>query len=205
LWRDVQFDAPVDGSTEAIAEVHVSKHTKKGVARKVQTQPNANNYLKLWREISPHKGHNDLVWFGQRTEDGKPQKFVDLNRGFQIFLSKVPVEGRTDGLVHDRDGEKRTLYSLRHSYATMRLERGDVSIHDLALNMGCTVQQIERHYSHVLTTQRRAEITKIKPKARPKSEATVVEAGSDFAAEALRRYRAGELSEAAFMEIIRFK
>jgi hypothetical protein len=71
--------------------------------------------------------------------------------------------------------------------------------------MGCTVQQIERHYSHVLTTQRRAEITKIKPKARPKSKATFVGAGSDFAAEALRRYRAGELSEAAFMEIIRLK
>jgi hypothetical protein len=56
-----------------------------------------------------------------------------------------------------------------------------------------------------LTTQRRAEITKIKPKARSKSKATFVEAGSDFAAEALRRYRAGELSEAAFMEIIKLK
>jgi integrase len=188
-----------------VAEIYVSKHTKKGEARKVQTQPNANNYLKLWREISPYKGQNDLVWFGQSSEAGKPVKFVDLNRGFQIFLSKVPVEGRTDGLVHDRDGEKRTLYSLRHSYATMRLERGDVKIHDLALNMGCTVQQIERHYSHVLTTQRRAEITKIKPKARAKVETPVVEAGSDFAMEALRRYKAGELSEAAFMEIIRLK
>lgn len=205
LWRDIEFDAPVEGSTEPVAEIYVSKHTKKGEARKVQTQPNANNYLKQWREISPYRGHNDLVWFGQSSEAGKPVKFVDLNRGFQIFLSKVPVEGRTDGLVHDRDGQKRTLYSLRHTYATMRLERGDVKIHDLALNMGCTVQQIERHYSHVLTTQRRAEITKIKPKARAKADVPVVEAGSDFAAEALRRYRAGELSEAAFMEIIRLK
>lgn len=145
-----------------------------------------------------------MVWFGQSSESGKPVKFVDLNRGFQIFLSKVPVEGRTDGLVHDRDGEKRTLYSLRHSYATMRLERGDVKIHDLALNMGCTVQQIERHYSHVLTTNKRAEITKIKPKARAKAE-PLAETGSDFAMEALRRYKAGELSEAAFMEIIRLK
>ena len=204
LWRDIEFDAPVEGSTEPVAEIYVSKHTKKGKARKVQTQPNANNYLKQWREISPYKGHNDLVWFGQSIADGKPKKFVDLNRGFQIFLSKVPVDERTDGLVHDRDGEKRTLYSLRHTYATIRLERGDVKIHDLALNMGCSVQQIERHYSHVLTTNKRAEITNIKPKARAKVE-PVVEAGSDFAAEALRRYRAGELSEAAFMEIIRLK
>ena len=45
LWRDIQFDAPVHGSTEAVAEVYVSKHTKKGVARKVQTQPNANMVL----------------------------------------------------------------------------------------------------------------------------------------------------------------
>ena len=55
------------------------------------------------------------------------------------------------------------------------------------------------------TQVKRAEITKIKPKARPKSDVPVVEAGSDFAAQALRRYRAGELSEAAFMEIIRLK
>jgi integrase len=204
LWRDVKLDEPVEGSSEAVAEVYVSKHTKKGEARRVQTQPNANGYLKRWLEITPHKRSTDPVWFGQSGVDGKAEKFVDLNRSFQNFLRRVPVEGQEEGMLYDRDGEKRTLYSLRHTYATMRLEKGDVNIHDLALNMGCTVQQIERHYSHVLTAKRRAEITKVKKPVKRK-DAPVVETGNDFAAEALRRYRAGELSEAAFFEIIRLK
>jgi len=204
LWRDIKLDQPVEGSTEAVAEVYVSKHTKKGEARRVQTQPNANVHLRRWLEVTPHKRSTDPVWFGQSSSDGKAEKFVDLNRSFQMFLSRVPVEGQKDGMLYDRDGEKRTLYSLRHTYATMRLEKGDVNIHDLALNMGCTVQQIERHYSHVLTAKRRAEITKVKKPVKAK-DAPAVEPSSDFAAEAMRRYRAGELSEAAFLEIIRLK
>lgn len=204
LWRDVKLDEPVDGSTEAVAEVYVSKHTKKGEARRVQTQPNANLHLKRWLEITPHKRSTDPIWFGQSTADGRAEKFVDLNRSFQTFLSRIPVEGRTDGLLCDRDGDKRTLYSLRHTYATMRLEKGDVNIHDLALNMGCTVQQIERHYSHVLPSKRRGEITKVKKPTNVTARPTK-DVGSDFAVEAMRRYRAGELSEAAFLEIIRLE
>ena len=61
LWSDIKFDVAVDGSDSAIAEVRVSKATKKGEARFAQTQPNANSLLKRWREISPHSKHNDLV------------------------------------------------------------------------------------------------------------------------------------------------
>ena len=93
------------------------------------------------------------------------RKFVDLYRGFQIFLKPLPYNERVDGLLYDKDGDKRSLYSLRHTFATLRLEKGDVSIYDLAMNMGCKVAQIENHYSHVLTQQRRHEITKTKRKS----------------------------------------
>ncbi len=77
-----------------------------------------------------------------------------------------------------------------------------MSIYDLAMNMGCKVAQIENHYSHVLTQQRRHEITKIKRKV-----ATVVDDDVDaedgFALEALKRFRRGELSEAALLEILK--
>jgi len=62
LWSDIKFDVAVDGSDSVIAEVRVSKATKKGEARFVQTQPNANSLLKRWRETSPYNKHNDLVW-----------------------------------------------------------------------------------------------------------------------------------------------
>ena len=50
------------------------------------------------------------------------------------------------GLFKDAAGKNRTLYSLRHTYATFRLEEG-VDIHTLAKQMGTSVGMIERHYS----------------------------------------------------------
>ena len=189
------------------------KDTKRGV-RYVQTQPNANNYLKEWREATPYKGNLHPVFFGQKSaDDDEPSKFVDLNKSFQAFLRRVPVEGRKDGLLRDRDGKVRSLYSLRHAYATMRLGLGGVDINDLAMNMGCKVAQIERHYSHLLPQQRRRQITQMAPKPtqvrnlreqQAADEAAKVAAAPSkdeaFKLEALRRYQRGELSEAAFLE-----
>jgi integrase len=66
----------------------------------------------------------------------------NLNQSFEQFLKFV-------GLLKDKFGDNRTLYSLRHTYATMTLMRGQVGIHDLARQMGTSVIMIERHYSHL--------------------------------------------------------
>jgi integrase len=50
------------------------------------------------------------------------------------------------GLLEDHTGRKRTLYSLRHTYATFALAEG-IDIHTLARQMGTSVGMIERHYS----------------------------------------------------------
>jgi integrase len=44
--------------------------------------------------------------------------------------------------------KERSLYSLRHYYATQRLLEG-IPIHDLAEQMGTSVLMITRHYSHL--------------------------------------------------------
>ena len=46
----------------------------------------------------------------------------------------------------DHTGQKRTLYCLRHTYATFALADG-IDIHTLARQMGTSVGMIERHYS----------------------------------------------------------
>lgn len=100
-------------------------------------------------------------------------------------------------MLYDRDGDRRSLYSLRHTYATLRLEKGDVSVYDLALNMGYKVKQIESHYSHVVAKQRRQQITRTNRKKQ--NGVTAAEQGMDpFTVEAFRRYKAGELSEDVF-------
>ena len=50
-------------------------------------------------------------------------------------------------------GKERSLYSLRHYYATQKLLQG-VAIHDLARQMGTSAIMIEKHYSHLRPRQR---------------------------------------------------
>ena len=45
-------------------------------------------------------------------------------------------------------GKERSLYSLRHYYATQRLLEG-IPIHDLSQQMGTSVLMITKHYSHL--------------------------------------------------------
>ena len=52
----------------------------------------------------------------------------------------------------DRHGNARTLYSLRHTYATFRLLYGGTDVYLLSRNMGTSVNMIEQHYGHVSTT-----------------------------------------------------
>lgn len=51
-----------------------------------------------------------------------------------------------EGLKFDRDGQRRTAYSLRHTYISMRLMEG-ANIHMVANNCRTSVQMIEEHYA----------------------------------------------------------
>ena len=83
-----------------------------------------------------------------------------MNKTFQMFLRGVPYQGRKDGLLKDANGRTRTLYSLRHTYATTALLHGLTEL-EVARNMGTSVAYIEKHYSHVKNTQRAAQLSSI--------------------------------------------
>ena len=53
----------------------------------------------------------------------------------------------------------RTIHSLRHTYATFRLQEG---VHQfvLAKNMGTSVAMLEKHYGHTSNVASAAELTK---------------------------------------------
>ena len=67
-----------------------------------------------------------------------------MNATFQECLKNV-------GLLEDRHGAVRTLYSMRHTYATFQILNG-VDYHTLAKNMGTSIGMLERHYSHLTPT-----------------------------------------------------
>ena len=75
-----------------------------------------------------------------RLENGERTR---LNQNFEQFLTE------NDLLEDPASGQNRTLYSLRHTYATFALTRDNLSIHDLAMQMGTSIKMIEDHYNHL--------------------------------------------------------
>jgi integrase len=63
----------------------------------------------------------------------------NLNRAFNALLAEL-------NLKTGADGRTRTLYSFRHFYATLNLERG-VTTHALSRQLGNSTEMIDRHYS----------------------------------------------------------
>ena len=65
------------------------------------------------------------------------------------------------GVLYGSDGKRRVPYSLRHTYATMRISEG-VSVFQLAANMGTSVEMIEQFYGkkRVRDPKMATEITK---------------------------------------------
>jgi integrase len=59
---------------------------------------------------------------------------------------------RDTGLLKNTEGQTRTLYSLRHTYATFELLRHNTDIHTLSKQMGNSAAMIERHYSKLTAT-----------------------------------------------------
>jgi integrase len=70
----------------------------------------------------------------------------------------------------DRDGNRRTAYSLRHTYICMRLMEG-ADIYQIAKNCRTSVEMIEKFYaSHIKNTLDAAAINVRKPKSKKKRD-----------------------------------
>ena len=64
---------------------------------------------------------------------------ANLSRAFEALLTKLKI-------IYGADGKKRTLYSWRHFYATLDLQRG-VSTHALSRQMDNSTGVLDRFYS----------------------------------------------------------
>jgi integrase len=142
---------------------HLEWHTDKGV-----------RYLRVWVDgktggrwlIAKHRAVDVLKRLHARQTDIASVAFDNL------FAERVPhllfrfsdgyqppsLNGtfrrlmRDTGLLKNEQGQTRTLYSLRHTYATFELLRGGTDIHTLSKQMGNSAAMIERHYSKLTAT-----------------------------------------------------
>ena len=142
---------------------HIEWHTDKGV-----------RYLRIWVDgktggrwlIAKHRAVDVLKRLHARQTDIRHILFDDL------FAQRVPhllfrfADGyqppsmngtfrrlmRDTGLLKNTEGQTRTLYSLRHTYATFELLNNKTDIHTLSKQMGNSALMIEKHYSKLTAT-----------------------------------------------------
>ena len=99
--------------------------------------------LMRWQEL-PYATLDELI-------DAKLDKLIfRMLTGEQLSNMENIFRNLMDhsDLMYDSGGQRRTLYSLRHTYATRALAKG-VDIHTLARQMGTSVLMIEKHYSKI--------------------------------------------------------
>jgi integrase len=132
-------------------------------------------YLRLWVDgktggrwlIAKHKALPALERLQQRHAELRDMSFDELltsrvqKRLFRRhstgtvpkdFAGAFDALMRATGLQRDSNGQKRTLYSLRHTYATLELLNNSTDIHTLSKQMGNSAAMIERHYSKLTAT-----------------------------------------------------
>jgi len=82
-----------------------------------------------------------------RYPNGELPVQEQLTKSFKQLLKWIDNNGQEHGLLKDDFGNDRTLYSLRHTYASRRRFEG-MSYDDLSVVMGTSIKMIEDHYSH---------------------------------------------------------
>lgn len=101
------------------------------------------NPPKVW----PHRPRGRPVKHRPEAIASEPRDLLPTDRLFPHYcrdaFNAILLE---QGLKHDRDGRVRTLYSLRHTYISMRLMEG-ANIVQIANNCRTSVQMIEQFYA----------------------------------------------------------
>ncbi len=142
---------------------HLEWHTDKGV-----------RYLRIWVDgktggrwlIAKHRAVEVLRRLHARQRDicelsfettfteRLPHKLFRFADGYQPPSLNGTFRRlmRDTGLLKNEQGQTRTLYSLRHTYATLELLRGGTDIHTLSKQMGNSAAMIEKHYSKLTAT-----------------------------------------------------
>lgn len=95
------------------------------------------NFGKTADEVIALKLDDYVIRTGAKEQ---PKKFPEM---FKSYLKQQSL------LVDPKTGKSRCLYCLRHTYATMLMEKDAVDVFLLALQMGTSVEEIKKHYGHV--------------------------------------------------------
>lgn len=95
----------------------------------------------------------------------KPDDLMFPGSHLEMFNNILEEEG----LKFDREGNRRTAYSLRHTYICLRLMEG-ADIYQIAKNCRTSVEMIEKYYASHISTSISAAAVNVKRKAKSKKQ-----------------------------------
>jgi len=135
-WGDVHERTNENGIQYTMITVRKGKTTMYTGTREIVCKDGIKAVLNDMKATLERSDKDDLIF---TLPDGKSS--AQLGRNFGKLLDKL-------GLKYSAYGD-RTLYSLRHSYITWKLQQ-KVNISVIAAQCGTSVEMIERHYSHLV-------------------------------------------------------
>ena len=153
----VQETVKIKGKTRTKEYLYISVNGKTGqrilVARRRCKKWFENIYERAY-DLT-HSTVEELIESGAdeyvfRLADGTRTK--NLHQTFRKLLNDAKLRECRN------TGKNRTLYSLRHTYATFELVRG-TSMHKVAVQMGTSIGMLEKHYSHLTVIDARDELS----------------------------------------------
>ena len=167
-FRDVEI-VEDEATGERILEIEV--RGKRGVGY-CKSMPGAVIPFERLRDrlrppASPGSGRRAKAEDKSFVRPGPNDLLFDLTHR-ELFKTVLAEEGMTV----DRDGNRRTAYSLRHTYICLRLMEG-ADIYQIAKNCRTSVEMIEKYYaSHLKNTldASRINVRKAKPLAASKGK-----------------------------------
>ena len=131
-WRDISSTTTLTGENRVIFTVRGKTGEREVVCN--ETVEGYVNRLRKFRTEEVKRLNPDEPIFCH--PEGQP--IGSFKKGFEQVLDEA-------GVLRGSDGKKRVPYSLRHTYATMRISEG-VSVFQLAANMGTSVELIDTFY-----------------------------------------------------------
>jgi integrase len=147
-WSGIDTFVGDDGKENIVLQVRGKTGAREVVAHTLAVK----DYLqRIWElrceELKAKPPMSEAIFC---HKDGKP--IHSFKNGFSALIKEGGVE-------FDSNGQRRVIYSLRHTYATFRLHEG-VNHFTLARNMGTSVKMLESFYGHTSNRAMASEPTK---------------------------------------------
>ena len=168
-WKDIEWNAKDGAGNESI----ILSVSGKAKSRDLVANDVCREYLN--RILERHK--QSAAKYNWKFTGTDEFVFSDhLGRRIKSMKGNFEALLKDSGLAKDKSGKKRSLSSFRIYYCTMRLLKGqNIDLYDLALQMGTSVELLQKTYSRLTARLKAHKIKSVGQRASATSTAATTE------------------------------